>query len=203
MIWPQDLCLTVVQSPPELKKCYFTTVRMTLNNETGTKYWMKLPKKKKKSASSRRWPLRLFIQKHISSSVQFSSVTQSCLTLYDSMDCSTPGPPRPSPTSGVYSNSCPLSQWCHITTSSSVFPFSSHLQSFPALGSFQMSQLFTSGGQSIEVSASTSVLPNEHSGLISFNMDWLDLLAVQGIFSRVFSNTTVQKHQFFSTQISL
>ena len=204
MIWPQDLCLTVVQSPPELKKCYFTTVRMTLNNETGTKYWMKLPKKKKKkkSASSRRWPLRLFIQKHISSSVQFSSVTQSCLTLYDSMDCSTPGPPRPSPTSGVYSNSCPLSRWCHITTSSSVFPFSSHLQSFPALGSFQMSQLFTSGGQSIEVSASTSVLPMNIQDW--FPLTWTGWISLQSKgLSRVFSNTTVQKHQFFSVQLSL
>ena len=68
-------------------------------------------------------------------------------------------PPCPSPTPGVYSNSCPLSQWCHPAISSSVVPFSSHLQSFPALGSFQMSQFFTSGGQSIGVSASASVLP--------------------------------------------
>ena len=77
----------------------------------------------------------------------------------------------PSPTPGVYLNLCLLSQWCH--------PFSSCLQSFPASGSFPMSQLFTSGGQSIGVSASTSVLP-EYSGLISFRMDWLDLLAIQG-----------------------
>ena len=82
-------------------------------------------------------------------------------------------PPSPSPTPGVYSNSCPLSQWCHPTISSSVIPFSSHLQSFPASGSFQMSQLFTSGGHSIGVSASASVLP-----MISLKMDWLDLLAV-------------------------
>ena len=68
-------------------------------------------------------------------------------------------PPCPSPTPGVYSNSCPLSQWCHPTISSSVVPFSSHLQSFPASGTFPMSQLFASGGQSIGVSASTSVLP--------------------------------------------
>ena len=67
-------------------------------------------------------------------------------------------PPCPSPTPGVYSNSCPLSQWCHPTISSSVIPFS-HLQSFPASGSFQMSQFFASGGQSIGVSASPSVLP--------------------------------------------
>ena len=105
--------------------------------------------------------------------------------------------PCPSSLPGVYSNSCPLSQWCHPTISSSVAHFSSHLQSFPASGFFQMSQLFTSGGQSIGVSAS-----NEYSGLISFRMDWLDLLAVQGP-SRVFSNTIVQKHHFFGTQLSL
>ena len=89
-------------------------------------------------------------------------------------------PPCPSPTPIVYPNSCPLSRWCHPTISSSVVPFSSCLQSFPALGSFNMSQLFTSDGQSTGVSASTSVLPMKHTGLISFRMDWLDLLAVQG-----------------------
>ena len=87
-------------------------------------------------------------------------------------------PPSPSPAAGVYSNSCPLSRWCHPTISSSVVPFSSHLQSFPASESFQMSQFFTSGGQSIVVSALASVI--EYSGLISFRMDWLDLLTVQG-----------------------
>ena len=79
-------------------------------------------------------------------------------------------PPCPSPTPGAYSNSCPLSRWCHPTISSSAIPFSSLLQSFPASGSFQMSHFFASGGQSIGVSASTSVLP-----MISFRMDWLDL----------------------------
>ena len=89
--------------------------------------------------------------------------------------------PYPSPTPRPCSNSCPSSQWCHPTISSSVVPFSSHLQSFPASGSFQMSQFFTSGGQSTGVSASASVLPmNEYSGLISFRMDWLDLFAIQG-----------------------
>ena len=87
-------------------------------------------------------------------------------------------PPCSSPTPGVYSNSCPSSRWCHPVISSSVVPFSSHLQSFPASGSFQMSQFFTSGSQSIGVSASASV--HEYSGLISLRMDWLDLLAVQG-----------------------
>ena len=88
--------------------------------------------------------------------------------------------PCPSPTPRAYSNSCPLSQWCHPTISSSVIPFSSRLQSFPASGSFQMSQFFTSGGQSIGVSASASVLPMNIQGLMSFRMNWLDLLAVQG-----------------------
>ena len=88
--------------------------------------------------------------------IQFSSFAQSCLTLCDPMDCR---PPCPSPNHRVYSNSPPLSRWCHPTILSSVVPFSSCLQSFPASGSFQMSQLFASGGQSIGVSASTSVLP--------------------------------------------
>ena len=87
--------------------------------------------------------------------------------------------PCPSPTPGVHPNPCPLSWWCHPTISSSVIPFSSCLQSFPASGSFQMSQFFTSGSQSIGVSASTSVLPMNIQDW-SFRMDWLDLLAVQG-----------------------
>ena len=110
---------------------------------------------------------------------QFSSVTQSCQTLWPHGPQYT-RPPCPSPAPRVYPNSCPLSQWCHPTISSSVSPFFFCLQSFPASGSFQMSHLFASDGQSIGVSASKSVLPNEHSGLISFRMDWLDLLAVQG-----------------------
>ena len=90
-------------------------------------------------------------------------------------------PACPSPTPGPYSNSHALSRWCHPTISSSVIPFSSFPQSFPASESFQMSQLFTSGGQSIRVSASTSVLSsNEHPGLTSFRMDWLNLFTVQG-----------------------
>ena len=91
-----------------------------------------------------------------------SSVQFSCSVMSDSLrphGLQHARPPCPSPTPGVYLNPCPLSQWCHPTISSSVNPFSSHLQSFPAWGSFQMSQLFASGGQSIEVSASASVLP--------------------------------------------
>ena len=90
---------------------------------------------------------------------QFSSFAQSCLTLCDPMDCSTlPRPPCPSPTPGVYSSSCPLSQWCHPTISSSVIFLSSCLQSFPASGSFPLSQLFAPGGQSIGGSAFASVI---------------------------------------------
>ena len=89
-------------------------------------------------------------------------------------------PPCPSPSPEVYSNSCPLSQWCHPTISFSVVPFSFRLQSFPASGSFPVSHFFTSGSQSIGVSASASVLPMNSQDLISFRIDCLDLLAVQG-----------------------
>ena len=110
-------------------------------------------------------------------------------------------PPCPLPTPGVHLNSCPLSWWCHPTISSSVVPFSSCPQSFPASRSFQMNRLFTSDGQSIGVSAS-SVLPMN-------NQDWSPLgwtcwISLQSKrLSRVFSNTTVQKHQFFGAQLSL
>ena len=111
-------------------------------------------------------------------------------------------PPCPSPPPWVYSNSCPLSWWCQQTISSSIIPFSSHLQSFPASESFQTSQLFTSGVQRIGVSASTSVLP-------IYIQDWFPLgwtgwisLKSKGL-SRVISNTAVQKHQIFSAQLSL
>ena len=110
--------------------------------------------------------------------------------------------PCPSPTPRVYSNSCPLSRWCHLTISSSVIPFSSCLQSFPASGSFQISQFFTSGGQSIGVSASTSVLLMNIRDWFPLGWTgWISLL-FKGL-SRVFSNTTVWKHQFFGIQLSL
>ena len=112
-----------------------------------------------------------------------------------------PRPPCPSPTPRVYSDSCPLSQWCHPTVSSSVFS-SSHLQSFPGSGSFQISQFFTSGGQSSGASASTSVLLMNTQDW--FPLGWTGWISSQSKgLSRVFSNTTVQKHQFFSTQVSL
>ena len=111
-------------------------------------------------------------------------------------------PPCPSPTPRVYSNLCPLSQWCHPTISSSVIPFSSCLQSFPTSGSFQISQFFASGGQSIEVSASASVLLMNIQDW--FPLELTDLISLQSKGpSRVFSNTTVQKHQFFGAQLSL
>ena len=111
-------------------------------------------------------------------------------------------PPGPSPTPGVYSNSCLLTLWCHPTISSSVVPFSARLQSFPALGSFQMSQLFASGGQNIRVSDSTPVLPTNIQAW--FPLGWTGWISLQSKrLSRVFSNTTVWKHKFFSTQLSL
>ena len=110
--------------------------------------------------------------------------------------------PCPSPTHGVYSNLCPFNQWCHPTISSSVVPFSSHLQSFPASGSFPMTQFFASGGQSIGVSDSTSVLPMNTQDWSPLGWTcWISLQSKR--LSRVFSNTTVQKHQFFNTQLSL
>ena len=109
--------------------------------------------------------------------------------------------PCPSPSPRLCSNSCPLSQWCHLTMSSSVVPFSSSLQSFPASGSFPMSQLFASGDQSIGASASASVLPVTIQDWCP--LGWTGWISLQskGLF-RVFSNTTVQKHQFFGAQLS-
>ena len=138
------------------------------------------------------------------SMVRFSLVQLSHSVLSDSLcpqGLQHARPPCPSLTPGVYSNSCPLSRWYHPTISSSVIPFFSCLQSFPASGSFQMRNFFISGDQSIGVSVSASVLlmniqdwfPLEWTGWISLQAKWL---------SRIFSNTTVQKHQFFGTQLS-
>ena len=110
--------------------------------------------------------------------------------------------PCPSPTPGVCSNSCPLSQWCHPTISSSVVPFSSCLQSFPDSGSFPTSQLFISSGQSIGASASASVVLMNIQDW--FPLGWTGWISLQSKgLSSLFSNTTAQKHQFFSTQPSL
>ena len=131
---------------------------------------------------------------------QFSSVTQSCLTLCDPMDCGMPNLPIHHQLL-EFTQTHPLSWWCHPTISSSAVPFSSCLQSFPASGSFQMSRFFTSGSQSIGVSASASVLPMNFQDWLPLGWTgWISLLS-KGL-SRVFSNNTVQKHQFFSTQPS-
>ena len=116
-------------------------------------------------------------------------------------------PPSQSPTPGIYSNSCPLSQWYHPTISSSVIPFFSCLQSFPASGSFQMTQFFASGGQSIGVSASASVLAMNIQDWFPFRMDWLDLLAVQGTLKSLLqhhsSKASILRHSaFFIVQLS-
>ena len=134
-----------------------------------------------------------------------TSVQFSCSVLSNSLWHHEPQhtrPPCPSPTPRVYSNSCPLSQWCHLTTSFSVVPFSSCPQSFPASGSFQMSQLFVSGGQNNGVLALASALPMNIQDWSP--LGWTGWISLQSKgLSRVFSNTTVQKHQFFGTQLSL
>ena len=132
-------------------------------------------------------------------SVQFSlSVVSDSLWLHESQHAR---PPCPSPTPGVHPNSCLSSRWCHRAISSSVIPFSSCPQSLPASGSFPMSQHFTWGGQSIGVSASASILPMNTQDWSP--LGWTGWISLQSKgLSRVFSNTTVQKHQFFGTQLS-
>ena len=141
----------------------------------------------------------LFSSIHLLSSVQFS-----CLVISDSLrphELQHARPPCPSPTPRVHSNPCPPRRWWLPTISSSVVPFSSCPQSYPALGYFQMSQFFTSGGESIGASASVSVLPmNIQDWSPSEWTGWISLQSKR--LSRVFSNTTVQKHQFFSAQLS-
>ena len=138
------------------------------------------------------------------SSVQFSrSVLPDYLQPHEPQHAR---PPCPSPTPGVHPNPCPSSQWYHPTVSSSVIPFSSCPQSFSASGSFQMSQLFAWGCQSIGVSASTSTPTNQHPGLI-FRMDWLDVLAVQGTLKSLLqhhsSEASILQHSaFFTVQLS-
>ena len=127
----------------------------------------------------------------------------SCSVMADSLRPHEPQHARlpcPSPPPGDCSNSCPSSQWCHPTISSCVTAFSSCLQSFPASGSFQMNQLFASGGQSIGASASASVFPVNIHGW--FPLGWTGLISLQSKgLSRVFSSTTVQTHQFFGAQL--
>ena len=134
-----------------------------------------------------------------------SSVQFSCSVMSDTLwphGLQQARPPCPSPTPRVYSNTCPLSRWCHPTISSSVVPFSSHLQSFPASGSFPVSQVFSSDGQDIRTSASALVLPMNIQDWFPLGFTGRISLRSKGL-SQVFSNTTVQKHQFFGPQLSL
>ena len=134
-----------------------------------------------------------------SSNPQFSSVTQLCQTLW-LHGLQHARLPCPWPTPRACSNSCPLSQWCHPTISSSVIPFSSCLQSYPVSGFFPRSQFFASGGKSIGASASVLLMNTQDW----FPLGWTGWISLQSKgLSRVFSNTTVQKHQFFSAQLSL
>ena len=137
-------------------------------------------------------------------SIWFSSVQFRCSVVSNSLWPHEPQharPPCPPPTPGVHPNPCLSSWWCHPAISSSVVPFSSCPQSFQASGSFPMSQFFTSGGQSFGVSAWTSVLPMNTQAWSP--LGWTGWISLQSKgLSRVFSNTTVQKHQFFGTQLS-
>ena len=122
----------------------------------------------------------------------------SCVRLFATHELQHARPPYPSPTPRVRPNPCPLYWWCHPTISSSVIPLSSCPQSFPASDSFHMSQLSTSGGQVLEFRVS------EYQNTQDWSLEWTGWISLQSKgLSRVFSNTTVQKHQFFSAQISL
>ena len=144
-------------------------------------------------------PLSELKLNYIFSSVQFShSVVSNSLQAHEPQHAR---PPCPSPTPGVHPNPCSLSQWCHPTMSSCVIPFFSCPQSFPVSGFFPMSQLFTSSGQSIGVSASESVLPTNTQDWSP--LGWTGWISLQSKgLSRVFSNTIIRKHQFFGTQLS-
>ena len=142
--------------------------------------------------------LEYFIFKVKTSSVQFSrSVVSDSLRPHESQHAT---PPCPSPTPGVHSDTCPSSQWCHPAISSSVVPFSSCPQSLPASESFTMSHLFAWGGQGTAASALASFPPKKSQGWSSEWTGWISLQS-KGL-SRVFSNITVQKHQFFGAQLS-
>ena len=203
----------LVVSKQRFKPCWKCTVHLvTPPRFSSSMWWFSVPspyqhtlpwlqQPRKKVLKCLQWQLKCACPKKTHVTCQFSSIAQSCRTLWRH-GLRHARPPCPSPTPGVYSNSCPLSWWCHPTISFSVFPFFSHLQSFPASGSFQMSQLFASGGQSIGVSASISVLPMKTQDWSP--LGWIGWISLQpkGL-SKVFCNTTVQKHQFFGTQLSL
>ena len=179
----------MVPSSNDSLKCHWLNIRLCLDAE--------LCKWKKGRGYSSLWP---FIPR-AGPSTLFSSVAQLCPTLrphglqHSRLPCL-------SPTPGAYSDSCPLSQWCHATISPSVIPFSSCLQSSPASGSFPRSQRFASGGQSIGASASASILPMNIQDW--FPLGWTGWISLQSKgLSKTFSNTTVQKHQFFGAQLTL
>ena len=155
--------------------------------------------KQSRCPSADEWIRNLWYICTMKYSVQFScSVVSDFLQPHESQHAR---PPCPLPTSGVHSDSCPLSQWCHPAISSSVIPFSSCPQSLPTWGSFPMSQLFAWGGQSTGASALASFLPKKSQGWSP--SEWTGWISLQSKgLSRVFSNTTVQKHQFFGTQPS-
>ena len=192
-VWP--LCMVDTETKHFLASCLF---------RIHCPYWYSFYLSIQTKYSKHLWvhSARGFISafKGLTLSVQFSHLTVS--------DCLRPRelqharPPCPSPTPGVYPNSCPLSQWNHPTISSSVIPFSSCPQFLPASGSFQMSQFFPSGGQSIGVSASVSLFPINIQNWFPLGLTcWISLQS-KGL-ARVFSNTTVQKHQFFGAHLSL
>ena len=215
-LWPPDIYLSVVGcgiiSPVNQASQYACCCIISYCAESGfghaLRYQKMWPKQKlNKHLHSRALPYNVLISSFVEaqSSLLKDSVQYSRSLVSNSLwphELQHTRPPCPSPTPRVYSNSCPLSQWYHPTISSSVVPFSSYLQYFPASGSFQMSQFFTSGGQSIGVSASTSVLPmnTQDWSLLGWTC-WISLKS-KG-FSRAFSNTIVQKHQFFGAQLSL
>ena len=192
----ENICKSCNQSvrdlyPQYIKNYHNSTIkRQTSNFFNGQIIWINISPKK-----IYKWEQHL---KRFSKSfvVQFSSVALRPHELQHAR------PPCPSPTPGVHSDSRPSSRWYHPTISSSVIPFSSHVQSFPASGFFQMSQHFASGGQSIGVSASAPVLPINIQDWSP--LGWTGWISLQSKgLSSVFSNTTVQKHQFFSVRLSL
>ena len=178
------MCISLVQISPPLQACYFRYPHCIWQHFT--------------LLTSQK--IVFFFFSLLIDSVQFShSVVSDSLKPHELQHTR---PPCPSPTPRACSNLCLSSQWCHLTISSSVIPFSSCLQSFPTSGSFQMSQHFAWGGQNTGVSASTSVLPVNTQDWSP--LGWTGWIALQSKgLSRVFSNTTVQKHQFFGAQLSL
>ena len=199
--WTLPGSLTRTWASPVQEACLFKSPGTSMIPDSQVCCSLKKKKKKKK----RLWTSSL---KHSLFSA-ISTSQFSCSVMSDSLQphgLQHARPSCPSPTPRVYSNSCPSTQWCHPTISTSVIPFSSSRQSFPESGSFLMSHFFTSGGQSIGASASTSVLPMTIR-LISFKMEWLDLLAVQGTLKSLLQHHSLKASilwhsAFFMVQLS-